>query len=209
MLKLIEKEIDDCGSEILFSEPFTQHSLETHWDRCAGKWWVENGWLTGLQRENAGGMIFTKAGFPGDIMLDFFARTVPPCRNDLNFVWNAEGWNLAINDAGTCYIGSLSGWWGGKLGLERYPDCHLRCTTALFQLEPGRSYHIQAGSIGGHCFLAVDGVVAIEALDPDPIDTSRHNRIGLGVYCSHVQYRDLAVKRISWKPVQPAYIPNF
>lgn len=209
MLKLIEKSIDDSGSGILFSEPFTEECLAAHWEIASGSWRVEDGWLTGMLRENGGGMIYTKAGFPGDVMIGFTARTVPPCRNDLNFVWNTEGWNKAANDAGVGYIGGLGGWWGGNLGLEHYPECRMRSTTSLFRLEAGRAYHVQAGSIGGHCFIAVDGAVALEAMDPQPIDTEKYNRVGLGVYCSHVQYRDFAVKRILWKPEVQSYIPSF
>lgn len=209
MIRLIGKEIDDTGSPVLFSEPFSSQSLASHWEVAAGQWQAQDGWLTGILRDNAGGMVFTRARFPGDVMIDFTARTIPPCCNDLNFVWNAEGWDAVQNDCGVGYIGGIGGWWEGKLGLEHYPECRFRSTTSLFPLEAGRTYHVQAGSIGGHCFIVVDGKVALEAADPNPIDTARYNRVGLGVYSSQVQFRDFVVRKIQWNPLQLAYDPNF
>lgn len=154
-------------------------------------------------------MVFAKVGFLGNILLDFHARTVPPCTDDIIFVWNVEGWDYAKNDAGIGYIGGLGGWWAGKIGLERYPECALRASTSLFKLQAGRIYRIQAGNITGYCFIAVDGCVALEVQDPSPLDTNRFNRVGLGVYCSHVQFRDVSIKQIKWNPVLQSYTPNF
>ena len=114
MLKLTENEIDISDSSVLFSKPFTQKSFESYWEIASGSWHVEKGWLAGLLRENAGGMLFTKVGFPGNILLDFHARTVPPCANDIIFVWNAEGWDYAKMTPG---LAISVGWAAG--GLEK------------------------------------------------------------------------------------------
>ena len=208
-LRLMEKEIDLENSEILYNAPFTDVSLAADWEACSGEWRLEGGWITGACRENAGGMIYSKAGFPGDILMDFYGRTVPPCAHDLNFTWNAQGWDFAKNDASISYIAGLNGWWENKLGIERYPDCCFRAATPLFELEAGRVYRIQAGSIAGHCFIFIDGKLGLEVLDPAPVDSMLYSRVGFGAYCSHVQFKDLTVRKPRWKPLTMAYTPSF
>jgi hypothetical protein len=209
MLRIMEKEIDVINSEVLLDEHFTQESFEQNWQAASGDWWLENGWLTGRFRENGGGMLYSKSNFPGNIMLDFEGRTVPPCANDLNFVWNTEGWNAEKKDAGIGYIAGLSGWWEGKVGFEHYPECKFRAGTPLFSFEAGRTYHIQAGSIDGHCFIFVDGKLIIEGIDPDPIDSSIYSKVGLGTYCSYIQIRNFKVRKICWKPCTLTYTAEF
>lgn len=209
MLRIMEKEIDLFNSEVLLDEDFTEMSFEQNWEIASGEWWLEKGWLTGRHRENTGGMLYSKANYPGNILLDFEGRTIPPCNNDLNFVWNTEGWNHEKNDAGRGYIGGLSGWWEGKTGFEHYPECTFRAGTPLFNFEPGRIYHIQAGSINGHCFIFVDNKLIVEGIDPTPIDSSKYSKIGLGTYCSHIQVRKLKVRKINWKPYFLSYKPEF
>ncbi len=111
-MRIMEKIIKLDSSEILFSEDFGKNGL-MNWEPASGSWTVEDGWLTGFIRENAGGMIYSKKNFPEDIMMDFIGRTVPPCGNDLNFTWNTMGWDKEKNDAGIGYIGGIQG--GGKV----------------------------------------------------------------------------------------------
>jgi len=85
----------------------------------------------------------------------------------------------------------------------------LNALTPLFRFEPGRIYHIQGGSIDGHCFVFVDGRLAIELTDPDPIDSSRYVKIGFEAYCSHIQIRNVKIWRLAWEAVEASYIPEF
>ncbi|WP_195543227.1 LamG domain-containing protein [Massiliimalia timonensis] len=211
MLKVMEKEIDLAASPILLEDDFSNPFLSENWDleHSTGEWWVEDGWLTGRHRGNSGGLLYSKKGYPGNVLLDFEARTVPPCDNDLNFTWCSEGWDYHANDAGIGYIAGLNGWWEKKAGIEHYPECKMRSTTTLFTLVPGQTYHIQAGSIDGLCFIFVDGKLVIEASDPDPIDSNRFNRVGFGTYASFIQYRNFKLRQISWKPVVMEYTVEF
>lgn len=207
-MRIMEKVIEIDSLEILLYEDFEKNGLK-NWEPAAGSWAVEDGWLTGLIRENSGGMIYSKESYPGDIMLDFKGRTVPPCANDLNFAWNTMGWDHERNDAGIGYIGGIQGWWEGKVGIENYPLCAMRAATPLFKLEAGRTYHVQAGSIKGHCFIFIDGELIIEAFDPNPIDSYKYARIGFGTFCSHIQIKDPKVYKLSWKSVEGVYKPEF
>lgn len=83
MLKVMEKEIDLAASPILLEDDFSNPSLSENWDleHSTGEWWVEDGWLTGLHRGNSGGLLYSKKGYPGNVLLDFEARAVPPCDN--------------------------------------------------------------------------------------------------------------------------------
>ncbi len=211
MLRIMEKEIDLEASPILLEDCFTQNNLEENWDleKSTGEWWLENGWLTGRHPKNAGGLLYTKKGYAGNVLLDFEGRTVPPCDNDLNFTWCAQGWDYEKNDAGISYIAGLNGWWEKKAGIERYPECKMRSTTSLFTLIPGKTYHIQAGSINGLCFIFVDGKLVIEAMDPNPIDSIIYNRVGLGTYASHIQFKNFKLRQIVWKPISMEYSVSF
>jgi len=208
MLYIVGKEIDVEKSPILYAPVFDQETVEKDWEITGGKWHTEDGWLTGVYRENGGGLVYTYQEFPGDIMLDFRAKTIPPCTNDLNFSWKASGWNYKKNDADKGYIAGLNGWWENKAGIEKYPSCIPMAYTPLFDLKAGQTYHVQAGSIGGHCFICVDGKLVVEMEDPTPNDLP-HARVGLGTYCSQISFTDFKVRQITWKKRILKYVPNF
>ena len=209
MLKITNKQIDLDRSEILYEKPFSKASLMEDFEISGGTWTVEEGWLTGLFRENAGALVYLKKEFPGDILLDFIGRTVPPCDNDLNFTFKTKGWDYEKNDADRGYIGGLGGWWDNKAGIEHYPQCTPWASTELLKLESGKEYHIQTGSIGDHCFLIVDGVIVTELYDPNAEEFKDCHRVGLGSYCSHVQFRDFKVIRPYWEKTSFVYTPKF
>lgn len=205
MFYVFDREVFPEKSEALFEASFSEKGLSEDWEVTGGRWEAKNGVLRGCNREERGGILYTKRGFPGDVMLDFYGSIVPPCRNDLNFTWKADGWDFAKNDAGTGYIGGLNGWWTGRAGIEKYPQCRLRALTNCFPAESGRQYHIQAGSIEDYCFLAVDGRVIIEVRDPQPIVGEECSRVGLGVYCSEIEFGAFRVLRPAWRQVRLSY----
>ncbi|MEA4889142.1 MAG: hypothetical protein VB070_06735 [Clostridiaceae bacterium] len=209
MLDIMGKRILANQSQILYDRPFSRESLNEDWAVADGEWWIEDGWLTGRIYENRGGFIYTKNNYAGDIMLDFYGRTVPPCNNDLNFTWHSQGWDKCQNDAGIGYIAGLNGWWTGKTGIEKYPECKIQATTSIQKFEAGRSYHIQAGSVQGQCFIFVDGRLAIELKDPSPIDSVEYGKVGFGTYCSYIQVRDFKLFRPATEDVSLEYTAHF
>lgn len=196
-------------SEILYDRPFSPQSLHEDWEITGGEWWVENGILNGRYRENGGGLIYCRGNYPGNIMLDFTGRTVAPCNNDLNFTWYSAGWDDERNDAGISYIAGLQGWWEGKAGIERYPECALEAKTGIMPYTPGEFYRIQAGIVEGVNFIFVNGELVTELGDPDPIDCSKYGKVGLGTYCSFNQYRDFKIYRLAFEDAAFTYTPNF
>jgi hypothetical protein len=207
-MHIMRKQIHLDRSELLSSIPLSSEVLRMDWRIYGGTWNIEDGWLTGKNPDNCPGMIIHRDDFPGNIMVDFEARTVLPCTHDIDFMWNGS-WDEATNQRGLAYVGGLAGWWGGKVGIEKSPEYKLNALTPLLPFEPGRSYHIQGGSIDGHCFVFVDGRLAIELTDPDPIDTTRYTKIGFEAYCSHIQIRSVKIWRLAWEPVEASYTPEF
>lgn len=205
---LIHKRIDPEKMEILYAEPFTPESFARDFQVRAGEWRVEDGWLTGRNRENFAAMAISRRDFFGDVMLDFEARTLPPCTHDINVMWNGS-WNEATNTRDVAYVMGLQGWWNGKVGFERSPEYTLNAGTPLFDFHPGQTYHMQCGSIGGHVFCIVDGRLLLEVTDPNPIDSAKYGRVGFEAYCSQLQFRNFKVRRAACVPLEETYRVEF
>ena len=208
MLRIMRKAIDLERSPVLYAEPISTKSFAKDWRVYGGEWSVDGGWLTGKNPDNCAGMALLRGDFPGNVLVDFEARTVPPSSHDIDFMWSGS-WDEAKHERGVAYVAGLEGWWDGKVGFEKSPEYKLVATTPLFDFHPGQTYHLQGGSIDGHCFVFVDGRLLLELVDPDPIDTRRFTKVGFEAYCSHVQIRNLCVRGLVWEPVTSRYEPEF
>jgi len=208
MLNLMRKAIDLDRSPLLWQATFTPELLEKEWQIRSGIWRVEDGWLTGKNPLNEPGMIIARDDFPGNVLLDFEARTVLPSTHDIDVMWNGS-WDELIDQRGTAYVAGIEGWWEGKVGIEKSPDYTLTAATPLFDFTPGATYHVQCGSIDGHCFIFVDGKLLLELTDPHPIDAQRHAKIGFEAYCSFIQIRNLQVRQIVWEAREMGYMAEF
>ena len=208
-MQILNKEIMLRESPVLLKLALDKPEALTHFEAASGEWAIVNGALQGLTRENGGGILYSKLSAPGDILMDFTGELVPPCENDLNFVFKTEGWNYQANDAGRGYIGGLNGWYTKKAGLERYPECTPAAQTASFKIESGVKYHIQTGCIDGQVFLFVDGNLIIEMNDPQYNDFASLGRFGFGTYCSQARFSNLTVYRPKWKTDVLKYTPVF
>lgn len=205
MLHIAQKNIYLEKSELLRRYDFTDENLREDFEVTGGEWKTLDGRLDALYERDGGALIYSKRRFDGDVILDFEAEAVPPCVNDVNFTWKAEGWDYGKSDALRGYVAGLGGWWDGKTGMEKYPTCRPWAATPLFKVESGRRYHITAGSIGEHCFIAVDGQVIIEMFDPSPETLDGAGRVGLGVYASHARFGPLSVYRPNWESAAQSY----
>ncbi len=208
MLEIMGKTIDLEKSKILFNEPIAANTFADQWIIHGGDWRVQDEWLTGKNPGNFAGMIFLNGDYPGNVLVDFEARTVLPCTHDIDFMWNGS-WDDARKQRGPAYIAGVEGWWDGKVGIEKSPDYKLTAVTPLFDFDPGRTCRIQGGSIDGHCFIFVNGRLALEMTDPNPIDSRKFTQVGFEAYCSHVQIRNVKVMRIAWQPCARKYEPEF
>lgn len=208
-MKLIGKQILLNSGEILYQKnSFTQEDLEQDFVVYGGQWYAEDGWLVGKNPLNAPGMVLLKQDCPGDVLLDFYAATIPPCTHDIDFMWNGS-WDAQTNERGAAYVAGLCGWWNQKTGFEKSPEYRLNAATTLFSVTPGQTYHIQAGSAQGHMFLVVDGQLIIETTDPDPINTAIFGKIGFEAYCSQMKVTNLTVRRLHYAALQQNYVPEW
>lgn len=207
-MNLMRKRIDPDHMKILYDTPFTQESFERDFEVRDGRWYVQDGFLIGESRKNFASMAILKENFFGPVCLDFYARVLEPCTHDINCMWSGS-WDEESNSRALAYVAGIGGWWDGKIGFEKSPEYKLNCGTKLFDFEPGRLYHMQCGSIGGHVFVIVDGKLAIEATDPDPIDQSRYGRVGFEAYCTRVAYTDFKIRRADWTDLPAVYVPEF
>jgi hypothetical protein len=208
MLQLINKEIDLNKSGILFNTIVTRDNFSDHFIIHNSKWSVEEGWITGRNPDETAGMAILKHDFPGNILLDFEASTILPSTHDINFMWNGE-WSDELNSCGNAYVGSICGWYGRRVGIERSPGYKLIATAPNYSFEPGRAYRIQAGSIDGNCFIFIDGKLAIELNDPDPLDTRKYTKVAFTSWSSQIRLRNIVIRQIEWKQIVSNYAPEF
>ncbi len=207
-LLIMRKCIDLDASPVLYDSPFTPESLAEDWETRHAEWRCEDGAFFGRNPRPAPGVIICRRPFPGNVLVECLARTVLPSRHDIDVMWNLS-WDEATDTRGAAYVAGVQGWWDGKVGIEKSPEYKLVAAAPCPWFEPGRDYFIQAGSVDGHCFLFVDGVLRLEVLDPDPIDSERHNRIGFEAYQSMVRISDLVVRQITWHEREQSYPEEF
>lgn len=207
-LNLMGKQIDLARSTILYNQPLTVEHFARDWQVRNAEWHVREGFLYGRNPLPAPGVVLSRAAYPGNVLIEFYAKTVLPSTHDIDVMWNLS-WDESTNTRGVAYVAGIQGWWEGKVGIEKSPHYRLIAAAPCTWFEAGREYFIQAGSIDGHCFVFVDGILRLEMLDPDPIDSSLHNRIGFEAYQSMVRIGGLCVRQIYWQPRQMGYTPEF
>jgi len=204
VLNLMKKRILLDSSRILFDEKITPESFAQHWSVHHSEWKVDNGWLVGNNPGNWPGMAILNQEFPGNVLVEFDASTILPSTHDINVMWNGE-WLEDTDQRGMAYVAGLQGWWTGKVGIEKSPEYTFMTGTPLFGFEPGKVYHIIAGSIDGHCFIFADSKLLLETMDPDPIDNRKYTHVGFEAYASAIRVGNIRVRQIRWEPVDMKY----
>jgi hypothetical protein len=207
-LFLIDKVIDVINSPVMFCKPVTGENKNSLFDFHNSRWNVEDGWLTGINPDESAGMAVFRQDFPGNILLEFDCRTVRPSTHDINFMWNGE-WSDELNSCKNAMIGSICGWHLNRIGIEKSPGYKFRVTVPNNNFEPGVTYKVQAGSINNTSFIFVDGELALEADDPDPIDRFRYTKVAFTAWGSHIQIKNIIIRQINWKSRELKYIPEF
>ena len=206
MLQLMKKRLYPENMETLFSaEEFTEEIVRESFDIKDGKWYVEDGWLVGENRNCTADMIVTKDKFFGDILVEFDAATVLPSTRDINVTIHGS-WDEEKNCRGVGYVFGLEGFWEGYVGFERSPDYNFLVLTDLLNFTPGDTYHITVGNMANTFFLFVDGRLAFQITDPTPYDVNEHGLVGFEAFCTRVKYKNLSIKRLvaedDWKTYQ-------
>jgi hypothetical protein len=153
-------------------------------------------------------MVILNQDFPGNVLIEFEARTILPSAHDINVMWNGE-WISETDQRGIAYVAGIQGWWTGKVGIEKSNDYRFMAGTPLLDFKPGKIYRILAGSIDGHCFIFADGELLLEAIDPDPIDNLKYTKAGFEAYCSKIGIRNIIIRQIEWRVAPMKYLPEF
>ncbi len=208
-LVIMRKRIDLEASPILYyNRPVTEWNFHEDWEVRNADWSYKEGAFWGKNPQAGPGVMFSRRAFPGNVMVDFYAQTVLPSTHDIDVMWNMT-WDEERNERGVSYVAGVMGWWTGNVGIEKSPEYKLIATTPCPWFEPGREYHIRAGSIDGHCFIFVDDMLRLELLDPNPIDSQVNNRIGFEAYQSMIRIREIIVRQITWRDDPMPYPPEF
>lgn len=203
-IRLLGKEIDVKNSPLLLSCK-QMENWQQHWQVMKGDWKLDGDWLIGAERGNFGGILFSREYFKEDVMLIFTAATILPATRDVNAVFCAE-WDKNTDYLGNAYICGLNGWYDGKSGIERETEGGFRALTNCYNYVPGSEVRMCVGSISGHTFMVVDGVLVMEYIDPRPLIGGH---VGFSPYSTMLKIKDIEVRKISWKPKIQTYEPEF
>lgn len=189
------KRIDLAKSKLIYETEFDDLN---GWEKIGNADWQteSRGLLGSYKGKGLHGQIFLEKEFSGDVIMEFDTCTVLPSNHDIIWWWHTE---IRGGKWGKGYLGCLEGWWSGKAGIEKLPEGQLFGATPLFGFELGKMYHVVSGSIGGRCFIAVDGKLVFELLDPDPFPAGHKGRIGFGIYQASVRYEKLKAYVPYWE----------
>lgn len=207
-LILVNKRIKLAESPVMYDRPFSAESFREDWEVRTGQWQCQDGAFVGKNPQPGPGCIISRTAFPFNVMMDCRAQTILPSTHDIDIMWNVT-WEESTNTRGIAYVTGIQGWWDGKVGIEKSPAYKLFAGVRCPWFQPGREYHIQTGSINGHCFVSVNGELKLEMMDPDPIDCKQSNRVGFEAYQSWIRIRDLKVRQIVWEPREAKYSQEF
>ncbi|MDD3546605.1 MAG: hypothetical protein PHG96_14785 [Kiritimatiellae bacterium] len=201
------KTLDLGRSELLFSfERFNP----ADWTlvRHAPKWTVTAGRISGGgPDEPTHGQIFYKTPVKGDVVLEFDARIIPPSYHDLVWLWNVRfGDGEPIWTGG--YLGCLAGWYNCMAGIEKLPVYRPAAIGTSHMTEPGKTYRIVSGSLGGDHFIAVDGKLVTCFADDKIPDPDIPGYFGFGIFESHAEYSSLKVYRPYVTEHPLVYVPG-
>ena len=205
------KEIHLAGKKILLEQSpvLFSYKPDKNWKNYfiekSGKWYYEHNAIIGVETGNKGGILFTKESFNKDVMLRFKGSTILPATRDLNAVW-AANWNDETDYLGQSYVCGLNGWWEDKAGIERNDGNGLFSLSSAYKYNPGKEIEMICGSINGHCFMVVDGLLVTELNDPNPISGGH---VGFSAYCTMLKITEIEVKEIKWEPFHQSYTPEF
>ena len=199
-IRLVGKLIDLTNSPVLHE--FKSFNAEDWVVVGKPKWEVTGSSIIGGPELDTHGQIFYKTPHSDDIIMEFDARLIAPSDHDI--VWWYQT-NLENKPWGRGYLACVGGWYRNLAGIESVPDFALSATSNSCRVEPEQWYHIVSGVVANHHFIAVDGSVVFELLDPNSLPDNHSGHFGFGIYQSHVEYRNLAVYIPKWQKVSEKY----
>lgn len=187
---------------------FTQEIVDRDFEVKSGEWYVEDGWVVGKNPECCPGMLVSKADFFGNNMLELTCKMVSPSTHDVNIMINGS-WDLEKDCRDVAYVTGIEAFWHGNVGFEKSPEYKLTAATSLLYFDPDKEYRMQFGNIDGKIFVIVDGRLALEITDPDPIDVNKYGKIGFEAFSSWWKFKDVRVKALEYKKLTEQYVKEF
>lgn len=196
-------------SEILYQQTdYSQIDFEKDFDIKSGEWYTEDGWVIGKNPDCCPGMIISKEDFFGNNMLELTCKMVAPSTHDINIMINGS-WDLEKNCRDIAYVTGIEAFWHGNVGFEKSPEYKLTAATSLFEFNAESEHKMQFGNIDGKIFVIVDGKLALEITDPNPIDVMKYGKIGFEAYSSWWKFKNVTVKKLSYKKITEKYVKEF
>lgn len=174
--------------------------------RMSGEWHYENGYLVGSERENKGGILFSRECYETNVLISFTVKSNLPATRDLNSLYCAE-WDYDNDYLKSAYICGLHGWYDHKAGIKRFPENGLCALTPLYHYTPGEEVKVTAGAINGHNFMQINDTLVMELIDPNPIKSKGH--VGFTPYCTSIKIKDIEIREIYWEERNQIYKPEF
>lgn len=197
------------NSEVIYERAeYDKETFEKDFEIKSGEWYTEEGWVVGKNPECCPGMIISRKDFWGNNMLELTCKMVAPSTHDINIMINGS-WDLEKDVRDIAYVTGIEAFWHGNVGFEKSPEYKLTAATALFNFEAEQEHKMQFGNIDGKIFVIVDGKLALEITDPDPIDVSKYGKIGFEAYSSWWKFKDVKVKKLSYEKVTEVYVREF
>ena len=84
----------------------------------------------------------------------------------------------------------------------------LNITPIKVQNMPVNRLNNKPNSIKEHV-LFIDGKLALEVTDPNPIDTQKYSKVGFEAYSSHIKIKNIKIRQVNWNPLDLSYTPEF
>jgi hypothetical protein len=166
------------------------------------KWSANGNSIVGGPELDTHGQIFYKTAYSGDMIMEFDAKLIAPSNHDIVWWYRTS---LEGNPWGRGYLAALGGWFRNLTGIESVPDFSLSATSSACPVATDQWYHIVSGVVSNHHFIAVNGSVVFELIDPNTLPDAHSGHFGFGVYQSHAAYRNLNVYRPKWQAVEETY----
>lgn len=196
--------VSDCEI-VLDYNAMDECDFTKYFQVMAGKWYHDGEYLIGEELQNKGGILFSKEVFDFDCLLTIEMATVLPATRDLNAVWCAS-WDKETDYLKEAYVCGLNGWYDNLAGIERCGENGFYTSTSLYKYNVGEFITMDCGSIGGHCFMFVDGKLITEITDPHPLYSGH---IGISPYCTKLKIKRITVRKIKYVSRHQVYEPEF
>ena len=191
----------ECGE-------FTEKILEEDYEVKSGSWYAEDGWAVGKNPDCCPGMLVSKKDDFGNNMLEVTVKMVAPSTHDINIMINGS-WDDVRDQRDMAYVTGLEAFWHGNIGFEKSPEYKLTAATQLFEFDPEKEHNLAFGNINGKIFVLVDGKLALEITDPDPLDVTKYGKFGFEAYSSWWKVKNVRIKKLKYEVIKEQYVPEF